>query len=435
MEAHSNLGNALIGQGQLDEAISAYRRAIQLQPKHAVAHNNLGFALAEQGQIDGAIGEYRLAIQLDPAYPDPLSNLAKSLRSRGQLGEAIAACLRALELKDDFPEAHNNLGNALQDRAQLEEAITAYQRALQLKADYPEAHNNLGNALRSRGQLDEAIVAYRQAIQLKPDFPDAHNNLGNALKDQGQLDGAMSEYRQVLRVKPSRVDVHSNLIYTLHFHPAFDPGMIGQEQERWNLRFGKPAKQFIVPHENDRNPERRLRISGYVSPDFWHHVICHFLTPLLEAHDHTQFAIHCYASVQRPDAITERLKKTADLWRDVRGVSDEALAAMIRADRIDILVDLTQHMADNQLRVFARKPAPVQVAWVGLSLPSTGLEAMDYRFTDAFMEPVDSPWSKSVEQPNCACPMRGSRFDPIDAYPGAGSAARADGGAGDALVP
>ena len=190
--------------------------------------------------------------------------------------------------------------------------------------------------------------------------------------------------------------------------------MVPAGQERWNRHFGEPLGRWIIPHVNDRDPERRLRI-GYVSPDFRHHVICHFLTPLLEAHDHTQFAIHCYASVRRPDAITERLKKTADLWRDVRGVGDEALAEMIRADGIDILVDLTQHMADNQLLVFARKPAPVQVAWLGYPA-STGLEAMDYRFTDAFMEPVDSPWSKSVER-TVRLPDAWFCFDPIDEYP------------------
>jgi protein O-GlcNAc transferase len=411
---YNNFGNALAGQGRLDEAMSAYRQAIQLKPDHAQAHNNLGTVLAKQGHVDEAIGEYRLAIQLNPTYPDPLSNLANALRSRGQLDEAIAACRHALQLKHDFPEAHNNLGNALLDGAQLGEAITSYQRALQLKPNYPEACNNLGNALRSRGQPDEAIAAYRQAIQLKPDFPDAHNNLGNALKDQGQLDGAIAEYRQALRVKPSRLDAHSNLIYTLHFHPAYDSEMIGKEQEHWNRQSGEPVSRDFWPHVNIPDPLRRLKV-GYVSPDFRGHVIRHFLTPLLEAHDHGSFEIHCYASVKHPDAMTERLKRTADAWYDVLALSDESLAERIRENRIDILVDLTLHMADNRMLTFARKPGPVQVAWLGYPA-STGLPAMDYRITDSLLDPEDAVWSRSVETP-IRLPETWCCFDPIDKYP------------------
>jgi len=269
----------------------------------------------------------------------------------------------------------------------------------------------LGVALARQSQFDQAIAAYRRALELKPGYPEAHMNLGNAFKDRGELDEALATYRRALQLKPDYREAHSNLIYTLHFHPDHDDRTIAEEQDRWNRQFAEPLRIFHRPHANDGDPERRLRI-GYVSPNFYRHVICHFLTPLLEAHDKARVEIYCYASVRRPDAFTERVKKSADVWRDVPGLGDQDLAERIRADQIDILVDLTQHMADNRLPMFARKPAPVQVAWLGYPA-STGLPAVDYRFTDALMEPEGSAWSESVETP-IRLPDSWFCFDPIE---------------------
>jgi predicted O-linked N-acetylglucosamine transferase (SPINDLY family) len=208
--------------------------------------------------------------------------------------------------------------------------------------------------------------------------------------------------------------VHSNLIYTLLFHLRHDPGTISEEHHRWNLQFAEPLRQFFPPHSNDRDPERRLRI-GYVSPDFRHHPVGRFVKPLLEAHHHSKTEIYAYASVKRADSLTARLKTSVDVWRDVLSMNDEALARQIREDEIDILVDLTQHMEDNRLPVFARKPAPVQVAWLGYP-GSTGLKAMDYRLTDAWMEPEGAAWSASVEEP-VRLPDSWFCFDPFGEYP------------------
>jgi predicted O-linked N-acetylglucosamine transferase (SPINDLY family) len=155
------------------------------------------------------------------------------------------------------------------------------------------------------------------------------------------------------------------------------------------------------PHTNDCSPDRRLRI-GYVSPDFRSHPVGTFLLPLLESHDHQGFEIFCYSSVRVPDAITARCRAQADVWRDALGMSDEQLAGAIRDDRIDVLVDLTMHMADNRLLVFARKPAPVQVTYLAYC-GTTGLAAMDYRLTDPYLDPPgrDEPFycERSVRLP------------------------------------
>ena len=402
-DACSNLGNALYAQGQLNEAISAYWQAIALKPNYAEAHYNLGNALKERGQLDEALAAYRQAIALNIHYARAHSNLGNVLKNKGQLDEAIVAHRQAIALNLRNAEAYSNLGNTLKDKGQFDEAIAAYRQAITLKPQYAEAYNNLGVTLNDKGHPDEALAACRQALALKPDYPGALNNFGNALKDQGQLDAAVAAYRQALALAPNDARIHSNLLYTLHFDPACDAHTLADENRRWNLQHATPLKSHIQPHTNDPTPDRRLKV-GYVSPDFREQAESFFTVPLLENHDHAACEIFCYSSVLRPDPITQRLRKHADVWRDVRGESDPALAHIIRRDGIDILVDLTMHMARNRAPLFARKPAPVQVCW--LAYPGgTGLDTMDYRLTDAFMDPPDADTSCYVEHslrlPHC----------------------------------
>ncbi len=385
VEASNNLANALSEKGQLDEAIAIYQRTLQLRPDLAETYDNLGNALWQKGRIDEAIAACRRALQLKPDLASAHSNLGNALTEKGQLNESIACYRRALQIKPDYAEAHNNLGNALKDASCLDEAAASYRRALQFNPVYAEAHSNLGNALESASCLDEAIACYEQALALQPDSSAAHNNLGNALKSAGRLDEAIGCYRRAMALTPDSSRLHSNLIYTLHFHPGHDAVSIQAEHERWNRQFAEPLRRFLLPHANDRDPERRLRI-GYVSPDFYSQAESYFVVPLFESHDRSEFEIHAYASVVRPDLITERLRRNVDVWHDVLGWKDEALAEKIRQDGIDVLVDLTMHMANNRLPLFARKPAPVQVTW--LAYPgSTGLDTIDYRITDAWMDP------------------------------------------------
>jgi predicted O-linked N-acetylglucosamine transferase (SPINDLY family) len=382
---HFNLGVALNEQGKTDEAVIAYRRAVELKPDYAEAHSNLGNALKYQRKLDEAVAAYRRALELKPDYALVHNNLGNVLKDQGKLREAVAAYRRALELKRDYAEAHNNLGIALVDEQKLDEAIGCYRRALELKPDYAEAHNNLGIALGEQEKLDEAVACYRRALELKPDYAGAHNNLGNVLKDQGKLDEAVACYRRAVELAPDRPEIHSNLVYTQVFRLASDARTLYEEQRRWSRVHADPLARFVEPHANDRSPDRRLRV-GYVSPDFRSHPIGTFLLPLLESHDRQRFEIFCYASVRVPDAMTGRCRVRADVWRDVLGLSDERVAGAIREDRIDILVDLTMHMADNRLLVFARKPAPVQVTYLAYC-GTTGLDTMDYRLTDPYLDP------------------------------------------------
>jgi len=188
------------------------------------------------------------------------------LKDIGRLDEAIVAIRRAIALRPSYAEAYSNLGNVLRINGQMDGAVAGFRQAITLDPNIAEAHNNLGNALKEQGQTDEAIASYRRAIALNPKYAEAHNNLGNALKDIGQLDEAIAAFREAVALNPRSRAVHSNLVYTFYFHRGYDLRAIAEELQRWNRQHAEPLGKFILPHTNDRSPDRRLRI-GYVSPD------------------------------------------------------------------------------------------------------------------------------------------------------------------------
>lgn len=395
-EAHYNLGNALAGNKRWNEAIATYRQAIALRHEFPDAHYNLALLLSMNGLRDEAISSYRTAISLRPGFPEAYSNLGALLNAKGEMEEAISACRQAIMGKPDFSGAYMNLGNALKDNGQTPEAIAAHLQAIALNPGNPHAHSNLGAASIEQGQLGDAIAAFRQAIHLKPDNAEACNNLGSALYRQGRADEAIDSYREAVRLKPDFSEAHSNLIHAMHVRPGLDVQAIAEEHRCWNQQHAEPLRRFIQPHLNDRNPRRRLRI-GYVSADFRTHAVARFVEGLFACRDPLRFDVFCYANVMRPDEMTARLRGMVTYWREIAGVPDEQVADVIRRDGIDILVDLAGHTARNLLLVFARKPAPVQVTWLGYP-DTTGMRAMDYRITDAIADPPDTTEHLHSEQ-------------------------------------
>ncbi|WP_131989384.1 tetratricopeptide repeat protein [Chthoniobacter flavus] len=398
VDAHNNLGVACKEAGRFEEAVAAYQRAIELQPDHAAAHNNLGAAWRERGALDEAIVAQRRAIELRPDFAEAYNNLGVACKERGRTDEAVAAFRRSIELQPDFAETHNNLGNTLQECGRADEAIAAYRRALALQPEYAAAANNLASTLRSVGLLDEATAAIRRALELQPALSDIRNNLGNILKDQGDVEGAIGAYREALQLEPVHPATWQNLIYSLLYQPGGDETTIVREQERWSATLCAPFRPARPSYPNARDPERKLRV-GYVSPEYRDHVTGRNLIPLFRCHDHQQFDFVYYSGVFREDWLTGEFRQAADAWTSTVGVSDEALATMIRKDEVDILVDLTQHMGGNRLGAFARRPAPVQVSFAGYPA-SAGLETIGYRLSDRWVEGegekmADGKWQRA----------------------------------------
>jgi predicted O-linked N-acetylglucosamine transferase (SPINDLY family) len=364
-------------------AVEFIAKAAGLQPSNPFFLNNLGNALKEVGHHAEAEQSYRNALALKPDYADAHGNLGILLQALGRLNEAESSCRAALALTPDSPEALNNLGNVLQDLGRPDEGEQCYLRALALRRDYSEARLNLGQALRAQGRLSEAEQSFRGVIAIRPDFGQAHNYLANVLRSLGRLEEAEASYRSALALNPANPEAHSNLVFLLNYIPGKRPAQIFHEHRKFAQRFCPKAP--LQPYGNTPEPGRRLRV-GYVSADLRDHAVAFFIEPVLANHDRKVFETFCYYNFARSDAVTGRLRALSDHWRDVVARDDQTLTGLIRGDAIDILVDLSGHTGHNRLLLFGRKPAPVQATWLGY-LNSTGLDAMDYRITDAHASP------------------------------------------------
>ncbi|WP_186058444.1 tetratricopeptide repeat protein [Burkholderia gladioli] len=384
-DALTNLGTLALATGQLDESMALLEMARQVAPDSPVVLANLGVALHRHGEFARSAALLTRTLALDPVFPEAAYNLANALHALGRRREALDHYQRAIEQAPAHADAYNNLGVVYQEAGSLHDAADAFDTAIRLRPAFLAALNNLAVTMRMLGAMDEAEARLRDALAADPRHSASHNNLGNVLKDQGRLDEGIDCYRHALACDPANVVAHGNLLYALSFQ-AMHPEAILDEARRWSARHEAPLRAHREPHARPAEPSRRLRI-GYVSPDFRNHCQALFTIPLLSHHDHARFEIVCYSSVTRPDALTRRIAGHADLWREVRQLDDERLARLIREDGIDILVDLSMHMADSRPLLFARKPAPVQIAW--LAYPgTTGIEAIDYRLTDPWLDPA-----------------------------------------------
>ena len=367
--------------GRLAEAEQLYTRILAAAPGHADCRHFLGVLALQTGRTELAVRLIGDALAADGRDPARHNTLGNALHGLGRLDEAAASYRLALALKPDYAGARYNLANVLQARGRPEEALEHFEQALALEPGRAELHNNLGVALLELGRFTEAVARFERALALAPDHAEACNNLGKGCQELGRMAEAVAHYRRALALRPDYAEAHSNLLMTLAYLPDCPAGQLLAEHREYGRRRLHPAP----PHANPHDPERRLRV-GYVSGDFRHHVVGFFIEPVLAAHDPAAVSVHCYSETQRPDAVTARLKGLAEGWRDTAGLGDEAMAAQLRADGIDILVDLAGHSAFNRLPVFARKPAPVQVTYLGYP-GTTGVAAIDYRLVDPVSDP------------------------------------------------
>jgi len=379
------LAKSCIGTGNIIEARQHLQKILVLSPGHGDSLYELGCLAAREGQADEAKEWFAQAISANPGAARYHNSYGNLLYAGGKLEEAAELYRKALRVDPDFAEAHANMGMVLCETGKTEAGLAFLRKAIAIDPRLYEAHNSLGIVLVSQGDMDNAVAALSRAIELKPDFAEAHNNLGGALGHMGRLEDAITSFRRALESKPDFVEAHSSLVFSLNYLADCAPEEIFREHLEWARRHAAPLKPAIRPHHNLRAPDRRLRV-GYVSAYFGNHAVSYFFEPTLMHHDTSRFEVFCYSDVRQPDAYTHRMRSYPCVWRDIAGQSDEAVAQLIASDEIDILVDLSGHIAEHRLLVFARKPAPVQVTWNGYP-NTTGMEAMDYRITDAYADP------------------------------------------------
>ncbi|MGD1277343.1 MAG: tetratricopeptide repeat protein [Tepidisphaeraceae bacterium] len=341
-------------------------------------------AQRQAGNLKDAEAMLRQALTLQPHDAQALYLLAGLLGSTGRSADAAAGCRQALKIQPDFAEASMELAEVLGAMDQWDEAAAVLHQAAQRHPDHPQILNRLGTALLAMRDMEQAVTVLRASAHLQAN-PWTWTCLGAALRSLGRHAESIASYDRALAIDPNYAPAFSSRLYALHFDPHADPAAIFREHRQWNQRYAKPLAGEIRPHDNDPSPDRRLKI-GYVSPDFHAHSVSTFFESLLASHDPAHVETFCYAEVHRPDAITARLRQLAGQWRDILGTSDADVAQLIRRDQIDILVDLTGHTPNNRLLVFARKPAPIGVSYLGYP-DTSGLDAIDYRLTDAHVDP------------------------------------------------
>lgn len=319
-----------------------------------------------------------------PSQPPPIDviNQHIALYSAGRYTELESRARVLVGQYPNFGFGWQLLGGALQ--MQNKDARPAFQEMVKLMPNEADAHYNLGIALKSAGQFAGAVTSYRRALQLNPNYAEAHYNLGNALKQLGQIAEATDSFRNAIKLKPSLIDAQGNLLFCLNFSTQHTPADYLLEARR----FGNIAAGQVKARYNSwqcESQSQRLKV-GIVSGDLSHHPVGYFLESLLAHLDRSQIELVAYHTQAKEDDLTIRMKFKFEQWRSLVSLNDQAAAQLIHSDGVHVLIDLSGHTAHSRLPVFAWKPAPVQVTWLGLPT-TTGVSEIDYVLGDPIATP------------------------------------------------
>ena len=376
--------------------------------------------LRRAGRLAEAERVCRELVAREGGDAEAVAVLGLLVAERREVAEAIELLRRAVEMEPGSARHRGNLGAMLARMGQNRQAEEELAEAVRLEPAYVPALLNLGALRMGDGRVREAADTFAVAVEAAPANSAACRGLAASLLELGDVEGAMTALRRFLARAPDSPAVHSDLLFAMLHEEAATPRSLLEEAREWGRRFGKrrsqepeagsqkkgeggglrveggelklnaepctgtPADLDAERRVETRPTGRRLRV-GYLSPDFRRHTIARLIEPILRRHDRSRFEVFCYSAVTRPDDKTDHLRKLADVWREIAALDDAHAEQIIRADRIDILVDLAGHMNGNRLPLLARRPAPIQVqlGYAG----TTGVEEIDYRITDVYCDP------------------------------------------------
>jgi protein O-GlcNAc transferase len=376
---------------RLQGAIEQLRRAIEAEPRNATLYHRLGECYGRGGEFGRAIHAFERAIELDPDLFAPYRAAVEAALAQARVAEASGNTKASRDLKKFAAMYLLALGKR-QNRQYLDDAEASFREAAALDPKCAETFAALGGFLESRARSGEAEKALRRAIGLDPHLAHAYVGLGNTFQSRGRVAEMEAAYRKALALNPDLEEVRQKLATIPLMNMLYDdratPAQIYARHRAWGDEFTaqfRSAATSAAPFVNTRDPDRRLRIA-YLSPDFRYHAVSFFFQPLLAHHDPAVVEVFCYADVERPDGVTQHLQSLGGTWRGTLELSDAALLAQLRADQIDIAVDLAGHTNAKGLRALAARPVPVSATWLGYAA-TTGLASIDWRISDALADP------------------------------------------------
>ncbi|CAJ1884715.1 unnamed protein product [Sphenostylis stenocarpa] len=465
-EAYCNMGVIFKNRGDLDSAISCYDRCLSVSPNFEIAKNNMAIALTDlgtkvklEGDINQGVALYKKALYYNWHYADAMYNLGVAYGEMLKFDMAIVFYELAFHFNPLCAEACNNLGVIYKDRENLDKAVECYQLALLIKPNFSQSLNNLGVVYTVQveygtipeflscqissvsdnlffllqGKVDAAARMIEKAITANPTYAEAYNNLGVLYRDAGDIARAIDAYEQCLKIDPDSrnagqsellvwdIGCKNRLLAMNYVDEGIDDTLF-EVHRSWGRRFMKLYPQY-TSWGNSKDPERPLVI-GYVSPDYFTHSVSYFIEAPLVYHDYSNFKVIVYSAVVKADVKTirfrEKVTKKGGIWKDIYGIDEKKVANMVREDEVDILVELTGHTANNKLGMMACRPAPIQVTWIGYP-NTTGLPTIDYRITDSLADPPETK-QKHVEElvrlPECfLCYTPSPEAGPVCATP------------------
>ncbi len=379
--------------GEYSQAIQLIQQAIHYSPNEANFHNSLGNTFQQHSQTEAAIASYQQALKLAPRFPEPYYNLGNLFKAQKNTTAALRCYQQAVAFNPQFSEAYNNLGQLLFDLNQTTAALACLQKSLAINPQQINLLQLISEIYTKNQQFTQAAHTLEQALTLDPQHAHTHNNLAiNLLYLQGNLEQALAHFKQAILLQPSYQAAHSNWLFALQYSTHWSREAIFLEHRQFQTHHPQP---LLTLPPLDTDPQRPLKI-GYISPDFHQHSVAYFLSPILTHHNHQHFIIHAYSLGMYNDEVTQHLQKQVDVWRDCKEYTHLDLSTQIIEDRIDILIDLTGHTANNKILTFAQKPAPLQISYLGYP-DTTGLSTIDCRLVDHYTDPVGSAETFSSE--------------------------------------
>ena len=386
-DIYSNLSITLHRLGKFRESIKNAKTAIMIDPNFHLAYGNLSDSLKAINQFHDASLYLKKAIKINPKNIAYYASLAEVLHKLGKIDDALLMNQQAIDLNPKYYQSYLNKGNLLIELKKFKEAENTFNKVIKINPNLAIAYYNLANLQKTLNRFNDAIINYYRAIDINPNLADIHYNLANTFTIIGETNKANFSYKKAIEITPNNPKFHSNKLLNLNYNPDFEQKYIYEQHLLFDKQFSI-NKPIYNSKTKNKNSNQRLRI-GYVSPDFRRHSVSFFFEPLIKNHNKKLVETFCYYNNKINDETTKRLKYYCKNWRSINDKTNDEVIQLIQDDGIDILVDLCGHMAGNRLLVFASKPAPLQISYLGYP-NTTGLSAIDYRITDKIADPEES---------------------------------------------